>query len=191
MATFVTQAIILAITDHSESDRQYTIYSDDHGKLQVIAKGAKKVLSKVHPHLPVGSVVEIMIATGRVFDRVATAHIVTHHRAITGDVSAMIIASYFFDVVDALVMRQAPDRDVFTIILDFLQHLDQAENTEQRLLVLNHSLLALLQNLGYESISTTSEQRQLFEGLYKTICEVSDRGVRGHFLVQQVLAHAY
>jgi DNA repair protein RecO len=190
MATFVTQAIVLAVTDHGESDRQYTVFSSDHGKLQVVAKGAKKVLSKVHPHLPLGSVVEIMIATGRVFDRVATAHVITRYNAISSDASAMIIISYFFDVVDALVMRQAPDHDVFAIIVDFLERLDGAGNTDQRLLVLNHSLCALLQNLGYEPASTTTEQRQLFESLYRTISEVSDRGIRGYRLMRQVLTYA-
>ncbi len=190
MATFVTQAVVLAITDYGEADRQYTIYSNDHGKLQVIAKGAKKVLSKVHPHLPLGSVVEMMIATGRVFDRVATAHVVARYSAIASDASAMIIASYFFDVVDALVMRQAPDRDVFTIVVDFLERLDKAENADQKLLVLNHSLRILLQSLGYEPAATASEQRQLFESLYQTISEVSDRGIRGYRLIRQILTYA-
>lgn len=190
MATFVTQAVVLAIADQGESDRQYTVFSSDHGKLQVIAKGAKKVLSKVHPHLPLGSVVEIMIAAGRVFDRVATAHVVTRYSAIANDASAMIISSYFFDIIDALMIRQVPDRDVFAVLVDFLKRLDTAENTDQRLLVLNHSLCILLQSLGYESTTTTTEQRQLFENLYRTISEVSDRGIRGYRLTRQILTYA-
>ncbi len=190
MATFVTQAVVLAITDHGEADRQYTIYSNDHGKLQVIAKGAKKILSKVHPHLPLGSVVEVMIATGRVFDRVATAHIIARYPNSISDAKSAIAVTYFFEVVDALVMRQAPDRDVYHILTNFLGRLNEATDIEQQLLVLNGSLCVLLQHLGYELTSLATEQQQLMKSLHEVITEASERQMRGYRLMQQVLTYA-
>ncbi|MBI1957416.1 MAG: DNA repair protein RecO, partial [Candidatus Niyogibacteria bacterium] len=45
------EGIILAASDTGEADRMYTIYTKDHGKLSIFAKGVRLEKSKLRYHL--------------------------------------------------------------------------------------------------------------------------------------------
>ena len=49
--TYTTEGIILKRKDYQENDRLFTIYSKDYGKIDLIAKGTKKISSKLNSYL--------------------------------------------------------------------------------------------------------------------------------------------
>src|SRR5687768_13192526 len=46
-----TDAVVLSRLDFGEADRILTVYTPRHGKVRVIAKGARKPASRLLPHL--------------------------------------------------------------------------------------------------------------------------------------------
>ena len=60
-----TEAIILKTADLGETDRLLTIYSKEFGKIQVIARGTKKLESKLRYHLEPLSYSHLILVEGK------------------------------------------------------------------------------------------------------------------------------
>ncbi|MBF8280289.1 MAG: recO [Candidatus Magasanikbacteria bacterium] len=71
--TFTDSAIVLERTNFRENDKRLTFYTKGRGRLTAVAVGAKKITSKLSGHLEPFTMVRVMIAAGRRFDKVAQA----------------------------------------------------------------------------------------------------------------------
>jgi DNA repair protein RecO (recombination protein O) len=65
MNQIVTQGIILSRTDFGEADRIITLLTPDHGKLRLIAKGVRRIKSKLAGGIELFSVSDITFIRGR------------------------------------------------------------------------------------------------------------------------------
>src|SRR5688572_21914665 len=61
----VTEAIVLSRTDYGEADRILTLLTPDHGKLRLIAKGVRRVKSKLAGGIELFSITSITYIKGR------------------------------------------------------------------------------------------------------------------------------
>ena len=63
--TTTTSAIILKRVDYGEADRILTLLTPDHGKLSLMAKGVRKIKSKLAGGIELFSISTITFAEGR------------------------------------------------------------------------------------------------------------------------------
>ncbi len=98
--TTLTQGIVLRHQDYGDYDRQFLIYTRDMGKISVIAKGAKKITSKLNSHMEPFLISQIMVANGKVFKRLAAAQTLSSFRNIPKDLEKIVIAQYFLESLD-------------------------------------------------------------------------------------------
>ena len=68
MSTYITEGIVLKYYPYRDFDRIFTIYTKEHGKIDVIGKGTGKLLSKLAGHLEPYTVSKLMVADGRRWD---------------------------------------------------------------------------------------------------------------------------
>lgn len=71
--TFNTRAIILNRVDFRESDSRIICYCEDRGKLELVARGAKKLKSKSSGHLEPLTLSRLMIVAGKDMNYAGTA----------------------------------------------------------------------------------------------------------------------
>ncbi|MFZ4631832.1 MAG: DNA repair protein RecO [Patescibacteria group bacterium] len=71
--TRISSAIILNRSDYRESDSLVTVYTKEFGKLSLVARGTKKINSKLAGHLEPFSLVNILIIKGKGFDYIGSA----------------------------------------------------------------------------------------------------------------------
>jgi len=175
--TILTQGIVLTSDHHKEYDRNYTIYTSDLGKIYAICKSAKKITSKLSPHLGQFFVIDLMLAGSLQTKRIAGAQIANNYSTIQEDLSKVVIGNYFLEVVDLLVKPDFPDTEVFKILDNFLLELSISETQEASLIFLNKSLFNLLSHLGYCPIIRSKTQKDLIGELNVLITEVCERKV--------------
>ena len=60
-----TEAIIFAYADRGEADRLYVMYTKDHGKLSIFAKGVRHEKSKLRYHLSLFARVRVSFVEGK------------------------------------------------------------------------------------------------------------------------------
>ena len=122
--TFRDRAIVLRITPMRDADRRYLVYSRDHGKIGLLAKGTRRGRSKMSPHMAWFGSVDIMVAKGRVFDRLAGASLKKPFSGILESLPKAALAQGFLMTVDSLTRQEQPDRHLFALIEEFLGALE-------------------------------------------------------------------
>jgi DNA repair protein RecO (recombination protein O) len=140
------EAIVLARMDFGEADRILTLYSRQHGKLRVIAKGARRPLSRLGPHLEYFSRSRLMLAKGRDLDVVTGAETDDAHLAIRDDLDAFGHASHMVEMLARLTEDRQENEAVFELLASSLRLLAEGVDAFH---VTRHYELALLTLLGY------------------------------------------
>lgn len=116
MPTYRDKGFVLKARGLRDADRHYAIFTQYHGKIVVLAKGSRKGSSKLSPHLGSFGMVDVMIARGKVIDRLAGASIVVQRGRIMESLEKMSLLQGFLVAVDALTKRDLPDERVFALI---------------------------------------------------------------------------
>ncbi|MFA5029649.1 MAG: DNA repair protein RecO [Patescibacteria group bacterium] len=184
--TYLTQAIVLKKCALGDYDCQYTLYTRLFGKVTAIAKGAKKITSKLNSHLEPFLICDLMLAEGQLSKRLAAAGIAKNYSAIKADLDKIVIANYFLAAIDSLIIHEAADGFLFEIIEKFLFSLSEEKEKTKNLLSLNKYLFELLRHLGYRPKIQAQTQKQLFFELKRLIEVVSEKPARGCGFVERL-----
>jgi DNA repair protein RecO (recombination protein O) len=132
--------------DFGEADRILTLYSRQHGKLRAIAKGARRPLSRLGPHLEFFSHVRLMLARGRDLDVVTGAETENAHLSIRADLDAYGHASHMVEILSRLTEDRQENVAAFDLLASSLRLLAEGVDPFH---VTRHYELVLLGLLGY------------------------------------------
>jgi DNA repair protein RecO (recombination protein O) len=141
-----TEAIVLARMDYGEADRILTIYTPRHGKFRVIAKGSRRPLSKMGPHLEYCARTRLDLARGRELDVVTAAETVDGHPGLQADLDAFGHACHCCEMLDRLTQDRQENEAAFDLLASSLRLLSDGVDPFH---VARHYELALLTILGY------------------------------------------
>ena len=142
-----TEAIVLGRMDYGEADRILTVYTPHRGKFRVIAKGVRRPLSRLGPHLEYFTRCRLMLAKGRELDTVTGAETVDHHLGLRADLDAFGHASHMAEVLNHLTQDRQENEAVYVLFASSLRLL--AEGIDP-FAVTRHYELALLTLLGFK-----------------------------------------
>ena len=141
-----TEAIVLGQIDYAEADRILTVYTPRFGKFRVIAKGARRPLSRFGPHIGQFARCRLMLARGRELDVVTGAETIDTHGALGRDLDAYAHAAHCCELVGRLTEDRQENPAAFEVLAGSLRLL--ADGVEPAV-VARHFELALLTLLGY------------------------------------------
>ena len=187
MSTFLTQGIILKKEDYRDYDCKFIIYTLSRGKIIVLAKGSKKITSKLNPHLDFFSTLTLMVANSSALKRLAGVQLLKKYKRINQYFSKNISALYFLEVVNLLVKYDFKDDEVYKIIVSFFSALEDCQNSQVDLLSLNKHLFELLSHLGYRPKIKVSRQKQLAIEFHRLVTEISEKEVKSFNLLAKNL----
>lgn len=151
MPTYRDKAIVLKVQSLRDADRRYCLFTEGHGKIDLLAKGTRRGQSKMSPHLAPFGVVEVMVARGRHFDRLAGASLGRSFGGVLQSLPRTVAAQSFLLTVDALTRRELPDDRVFRLAEDFLAALDALPASDERAQLVNYAggVVKLLDLIGF------------------------------------------
>lgn len=125
--TYNIKAIILNRKSFSENDSRVIVYSLESGKLELTARGAKKIKSKSAGHLEPLNLADIMVVRGQKYDYVGTAVSNQCYGNIKNDLAKLVSAGRAFKITDQLIKPDVADERIFKLLEDYLEALDGAE----------------------------------------------------------------
>lgn len=151
MSTYYTQAIILSQTDRGEADQLFSLYTHSHGKALAVARGARKVKSKLRGHLQMFSLLNIMIAPGKGYDHVAGVTIERRYKNVAQDLRKIVLATYAMELVDSFTKPSSADDRIFGLLIKYFDALEEHDFSETEWqLVKQAFVIKLLTLLGFE-----------------------------------------
>ena len=142
--TFYTSAIILKRNAWKENDSKVIVYSLEKGKLELVARGTKKILSKLASHLEPITLSDLMVIKGRQVDYVGTAISEENFQSIKSNLDKIFLVGEVINLFDSLVKDQEKDPQLFYLLRDFLFLANSKNKTEQLSLAFKIKLIAVL-----------------------------------------------
>lgn len=143
-----TEAIILKSADSNEVDRILTIYSEKLGKINISAKGVKKLESKLRYSTEPISCVQLILVEGKNFLILKDALIRNQFLEIKKDLEKMKIARELADLIDEAIVGEECDEEIWKLTLATFKSLN--ENKLYPKSVISDFEKNLIKLLGYD-----------------------------------------
>lgn len=129
MKSLKTLGIIIRRTNFSEADRILTILTDRLGKVKAIAKGVRKIKSKMAGALEPYMLVNLQLHEGKTFFIVTGAEIIEEYKNIHLDVKKTAEAYVVGELIDKFVEENHQANEIFEISKEVLKTIDQNEKS--------------------------------------------------------------
>jgi len=142
--SYSSLGIILARRNFGEADRILSIYTKDHGRISLIAKGIRKPKSKKRGHLEVFSFVKFQALSGRGLDMMTEAELIDDFSDIRKSLNKVSLAYYFAEVIGRITHEGEPSIGLFNLILNNFQKLKKTKGLKTlRINFLNNLLIEM------------------------------------------------
>jgi DNA repair protein RecO (recombination protein O) len=168
LKSYSTEAFVLRIRPLGEADRIIILFSRDRGKIDAVARGARRPGSRLGGKLDFFARVNVMLHAGRTLDTITSVHTV---RAIWEQLvnpERFVAASYVAEVVDALSEPGMAVPELYDALCEFQEALASAKQLDLLLAAMN---VRILDALGFSPeldacsrCGTALGKRPLFAG---------------------------
>ena len=155
-----TSIIILRRVEYGEADRILTVITPDAGKLSLMARGVRKVKSKLAGGIELFSTSEITYIPGRgSIDTLVSSRLLTHYGNITKDIDRTMLGYELIKLLDK-VTEDEPEQEYYSLLQNAFEALnDHAIPID---LVRLWFSAQLLRQAGYTpNLQTTAEDEKL------------------------------
>ena len=120
-------AFVLLRRDFREYDQIISLYTREFGKLEVIAKGIKKITSRNSGNLEVLALLEIVVEKGKEINHLTKVRTVKVFSEIASDLGKLVIVKYILKIVDDFTLPQEKDEKIFNLVLSLMEFLNSAK----------------------------------------------------------------
>ena len=125
MALYTAEGVVLRARNLGEADRIITLYTRGHGKVECVARGARRARSRLMGGTQLFTHGRFALFSGRSLDTLSQAEIVQSFAGLREDLVTLGYASYFAELLDAGTEPGEPSEDVFGLILDAFSGLER------------------------------------------------------------------
>lgn len=114
--TLNVTAIILRQEDWRERDVLITMYTRESGKMEALAKGLRRIESKLAGHLEPLTTAEVFIVRGRNWPIIAGSHIENSRRGLRTELNRLIMAGTIARLVSWLTPLESADERIYSLL---------------------------------------------------------------------------
>jgi DNA repair protein RecO (recombination protein O) len=127
MSITKTEAIVLKSMKFGDTSKIATLYTSDHGKIKVIAKGIRKPKSKLAGALQTFSHIQIVFYKKRTTEiyLLSQADTIESHQSLHKDLNRYVFASAILELLDRLITGEETNPKLFGLTLDVLSFLER------------------------------------------------------------------
>ena len=147
--TYRVEAVVLRRVDFGEADRVLVLYTRERGKLAVVAKGVRRMSSRMAGHLELFTQSELMLAKGANLDVVTQADTRNPFRAVREDLTRTSTAYLIAELADALTEEALEQPELFDLLTATLRALG---TTDDPRLIAAHYQVRLLDVTGFRPV---------------------------------------
>ncbi len=147
--TYNIKALILNSKPFSENGSKVTVYSENFGKLELIARGTKKIKSKLACHLEPISLSDIMAVKGRRHNYIGAVESENCYADIKNDFDKIKAAGEAVKVFNLIIKSGERDREIFYLLKNYFDFLNGAAGKTDYDLSAKLFILKLLIKAGH------------------------------------------
>jgi DNA repair protein RecO (recombination protein O) len=142
-----TQGIVIKKKELLNLDILITLLTKDFGKINILAKGIKKINSRRAPHIQTGNFINVIVSSKAEFYYLQESVLISGFSEIKKSSKKISLLYYLFSILDKLMPEAEKEEDVFRITLHFLINLSKIKNYDEKFI--EKYLNLILKKLGY------------------------------------------
>lgn len=144
---YKTQAFVFKKNDVNESDRFFSVFTNDFGRLDIFAKSIRKNVSKLRSGIDLFFVSDIEFIQGKSKKTLTDAVVINKFNNIYKDLSKFEIANKIGEILDNFIKGEQKDKDIFNLLNETIERLNgQVKNQS---LIYYYFLWNVFSLLGY------------------------------------------
>ena len=143
---YKSEAVVIKRINLGEADRILTIFTPNYGKLRVVAKGVRKITSRLAGHVELFTRSQMLLAKGRNLDIVTQSETIDAYRPLHDDLSRIAHASYASELLDKLTPDALENYPSYKLFVETMQLISTDPDPDR---VLRWYEIQLLGYLGY------------------------------------------
>ncbi|MDT8715323.1 DNA repair protein RecO [Clostridium sp. 19966] len=147
MAGFDCKGVVIKVRDYGENDKIVTIFTDKLGKINVIARGAKRSKSKFLSVTLPFCFGQYMVYRGKGMYNLNEGSIINSFQEFLNDLDSLTYASYICELIDISMIEEESNRELFKILVTTL-YLLKSKALDNELLLRAYEV-NVLRNTGY------------------------------------------
>jgi len=144
--TYRTEALVLRQAPLGEADLLVTLLAPEQGKLRAVARGARRVTSRLVGHLEPLTRVDLAVAKGRTLDVITQAQGLESFAALKGDLEAISHGIYVAELADGFAVEGSGNPPLYSLTIEVLRLLRPGASRD---LLLRYYELHLLKLSGF------------------------------------------
>ena len=161
MNLYRTDGIVLRTRPLGEADKILTLLTRDRGKIEVVARGARRPRNRLAAASQPFTYLKVLIFAGKSLDQLSQAEIIKSFGLIRENLVKMAYASFWSEFLDLLLPLEEENTGLFLFSLAGLTVLEKAEDP---VLLSRAFELRAMQYLGYLPELTACPVRGSLEG---------------------------
>lgn len=147
---YKTRAFIFKKNNVNESDRTFSVFTDDFGRLDIFAKAIRKTASKLRSGIDIFYMSELEFIQGKNRKTLTDATIIEKFANIAQDSERFRTANGIGEVLENFIRGEEKDEDIFHLLNDiFLKLNDKNLKNKKCALLYYYFLWNALSSLGY------------------------------------------
>jgi len=145
--------IVLCRRNFREADQIIFLYTLEQGKIEVLARGVKKITSKNSAHLEPFSYVDAEIIPGKELQHLGAVQPLEYFPLIRQDLQKSLVAGFVVNLLNKILHEGEKDERVFNLLKSWLVFLN-LRSTTCHLQLVDGFIVKLLDFLGFDITET-------------------------------------
>lgn len=125
MRTYKIEGVILRTNDFGDANRVVTVYTKEHGKLELNAYGVRRSRNPMSGALQMFNHISAEISHGAQVDTIREADVINFYSSLTAELERTGYASIFFETVNRMTLPNFPEAGVYRLLVNSLPALDR------------------------------------------------------------------
>ena len=141
-----TKGVILKKDDRSEADRVFTVFTNEFGKLDVVARAVRKINSKLRAGIDICHLSEIEFIQGKFYKTLTDSSVIERFSNISQHPEKLNTYCKVTELIDRYVNGQEKDEGIFNLLNETLTRLNSQTSPS---LIYHHFFWNFFSTLGY------------------------------------------
>ncbi len=142
--SYTSEGIILGRKNYGEADRILVVYSEDKGKLSLLAKGIRRPKSRKRGHLEIFTRIRFQAVSGRGLGIITEVEAIDDYESIRQSIKKVSLAYYFVEVLGKAIHEGEANPEVYSLLAISMEKLKTAKKLKELRMEFVVNLLKLL-----------------------------------------------
>lgn len=146
MRSIQTEGIVIKRKNIGEADKILTVFTPDQGKLQVKAKGVRRITSRRSPHIELLNHASLSLYRGESLPILTEAEVIHDFAGLKKNLTRVWAAYHICELIDGLCPENEKHPDIFHLLKDTLYRISYEKQLKP---VIQEFEIELLKILGF------------------------------------------